>query len=324
MSHYLITGGAGFIGSPLAEALLARGDWVTIIDDLSTGRFENVAHLVDNPRFHFAVETIANQVVLDRLASGCDVVIHLAAAVGVKLVVEAPVHTITTNVGGTEAVLNVARRYRLKTLIASTSEVYGKGTRIPFREDDDIVLGPTSRHRWAYAATKIVDEFLGMAYHREYGLPVVVFRLFNTVGPRQTGRYGMVMPRFVGAALAGKPLQVYGDGNQTRCFCHVSDAVRAIIALADEQAAVGQVFNVGSTEETSIIDLARRVIALTNSHSKIVLVPYEQVYAAGFEDMTRRVPDIARIRRLVGWTPTLTLDDIICDVARSLKSVGGK
>ena len=322
MARFLITGGAGFIGSHLAEALLARGDMVTIIDNLSTGRFENVQHLVSNPRFGSAIDSIANETVLDRLASQCDILIHLAATVGVDLVVRSPVQTILTNVDGTEVVLRTARRYRAKTLIASSSEVYGKGARIPFHEDDDVLLGPTCRARWAYAASKMIDEFLGMAYHHEYGLPVVSFRLFNTVGPRQVGRYGMVMPRFVSAALAGKTLQVYGDGMQTRCFCHVRDVVRAIIALAQEPTAVGRVFNIGSTDPISILDLARRVIALTHSSSDIVFVPYDQAYAEGFEDMARRVPDTSRIQQAIGWEPQSTLDDIILDVARWLNETG--
>jgi UDP-glucose 4-epimerase len=320
MTRVLITGGAGFIGSHLAEALLQRGDDVAIIDDLSTGSFENVAHLAANPRFEFAIDSITNEIVLDRMASRCDVIIHLAAVVGVKLVVESPVQTITTNVGGTEGVLRAARRYRAKTLIASTSEVYGKGVKVPFREEDDVLLGTTSRNRWAYAASKMVDEFLGLAYYYQYGLAVIPFRLFNTVGPRQTGSYGMVMPRFVGAALAGETLQVYGDGTQTRCFCHVADSIRGIIALSDEPAAVGQVFNIGSTEEISILALAHRIIELLESTSKIDFTPYEQVYARGFEDMARRVPDTARIREAVGWKPEHSLDDIILDVANSLRT----
>jgi UDP-glucose 4-epimerase len=318
MTRFLITGGAGFIGSHLAEVLLERGDRVAILDNLSTGCFENIAHLASHPHSDFAIDEIGNEIVLDRLASQCDVIVHLAATVGVELVVKSAVCTITTNIGGTEAVLRVARRYRAKTLIASSSEVYGKGVRVPFCEDDDVLLGPTCRHRWAYAASKMIDEFLGMAYHREYGLPVVCFRLFNTVGPRQTGRYGMVMPRFVGASLAGRPLNVYGDGTQTRCFCHVRDVVRAIIALVDAPSAVGQVFNVGGREEISILALARRVIELTGSQSEIVFVPYQEAYGVGFEDMARRVPDTTRIQRVVGWTPQYSLDDAILDIARSL------
>jgi UDP-glucose 4-epimerase len=319
VTRVLITGGAGFIGSHLADALLSRGDEVTIVDDLSTGSFDNIAHLRSNPRFSFAIDTIEHESVLDRLASQSDVIIHLAAVVGVQLVVESPVQTITTNVNGTEAVLEAARRYRAKALIASTSEVYGKGVQIPFREEDDVLLGATSRHRWAYAASKMVDEFLGLAYHHQYGLPVVLVRLFNTVGPRQTGRYGMVMPRFVGAALTGETLHVYGDGTQTRCFCHVKDTVQAIIGLAGEASAVGRVFNIGTTEEISILSLAQRIIELLESHSKIEFVPYAQAYEKGFEDMARRVPDIARIHQAIGWAPWHSLDDIILDVADALR-----
>ncbi len=336
----LITGGAGFVGSHLAETLLARGHTVTIVDDLSTGRFENIAHLTGHPRFRFAIDTITNEVVMDRLASECDVIFHLAAAVGVRLIVEQPVHTIETNVMATEVVLKTALRYRAKVLLASTSEVYGKGNRVPFREDDDVVLGPTSRSRWAYAASKMVDEFLGLAYYREKGLPVVVFRLFNTVGPRQTGRYGMVIPRFVSQALRGEPLTVYGDGQQSRCFLHVSDAVDAILRLAASEAAVGKVFNIGSTQEISILDLARRVITSTERYqrwrmkstppageilqseqqidARIVFVPYEEAYAEGFEDMARRVPDISRICETAGWQPAHSLDDTLDDVIAAI------
>lgn len=318
----LITGGAGFIGSHLAEALLRRGQSVTIIDDLSTGRFENIAHLVDHPHFRFAIDTITNEVVLDRLASECSVIYHLAAAVGVKLIVEHPVHTIEANITGTEAVLKAALRYRARVLIASTSEVYGKGLAIPFREDDDVVLGPTSRSRWAYAASKMVDEFLGLAYHREYGLPVVVFRLFNTVGPRQVGRYGMVIPRLVQQALRGDPLTIYGDGQQSRCFLHVHDAVQAIMALAETPDAAGQVFNIGNTEEYTITDLARHVLQAVNAEPmlpplddpRLTYIPYEAAYAEGFDDMRRRQPDISRTSALTGWQPTRSLDKILADV----------
>jgi UDP-glucose 4-epimerase len=315
----LITGGAGFVGSHLAEALLEAGQQVTIIDNLSTGRFENIAHLTGRPNFRFAIENITNEVVLDRLASECDVIFHLAAAVGVKLIVESPVQTIETNVMGTEVVLKAALRYRAKVILASTSEVYGKGSRVPFREDDDVVLGPTSRSRWAYAASKMVDEFLGLAYHRQKGLPVVICRLFNTVGPRQTGRYGMVVPRFVRQALGREPLTVYGDGKQSRCFLHVRDAVQALEALIDCVEGVGEVFNIGSTEEVTISDLALRVLqAVDSGDSRIVFVPYEEAYATGFEDMYRRVPDISKIARYTGWKPTHSLTEIVRDVVSSM------
>jgi len=315
IERILITGGAGFIGSHLAERLLDSGKEVAILDDLSTGRFENIAHLVGRPGFSFAIASITDTPVLDRLASESHAIVHLAAAVGVKLVVERPVQTIETNIMGAEAVLKAAARYRAKVLIASTSEVYGKGTRVPFREDDDVVLGPTSRSRWAYAASKMVDEFLGLAYYHKYNLPVVIARLFNTVGPRQTGRYGMVVPRFVQQAMKGDPITVYGDGSQSRCFCDVSDTVRALETLLEEDDAVGRVFNVGSTEEVTILELARRVKALLDSDSPIEFIPYAQAYAPGFEDMQRRVPDISRIRALTGWQPQLQLNDILQRVA---------
>jgi UDP-glucose 4-epimerase len=340
-TQVLITGGAGFIGSHLAEALLERGHRVTIIDDLSTGRFDNIAHLADHPRFHFAIESITNEVVMDRLVSECSLIFHLAAAVGVQLIVESPVHTIETNIMGTEAVLKAALRYRAKVLIASTSEVYGKGNAIPFREDDDVVLGPTSRSRWSYAASKMVDEFLALAYYREQGLPIVVFRLFNTVGPRQTGRYGMVIPRFVEQALREEPLSVYGDGGQSRCFLHVHDAVEAILALSENAAATGRVFNVGSVEEVSIYDLARLVLDLVNiqegapsypsreknaspsqKNGDIVFIPYEQAYAEGFDDMRRRVPDISRIRELTGWEPRHTLKQTLEEIIAYMRPGG--
>lgn len=310
-TRFLITGGAGFIGSHLAEALLAQGHVVAVVDDLSTGRLENIAHLLPHERFHFARASITDAIVMDRLASQSDVIVHLAAAVGVKLIVEHPVHTIETNIMGTEAVLKSALRYGCRTLVASTSEVYGKGSKVPFAEEDDVLLGPTSRSRWAYAASKMVDEFLGLAYQREFGLPVVIMRFFNTVGPRQTGRYGMVIPRFVRQALRGEPITVYGDGEQSRCFCDVSDVVQAIIGLAFHPDAPGRVYNIGSTEETTINRLAERVRTLAESNSPIVHIPYEQAYAEGFEDMQRRIPDITRIRTLLGWEPTLRLDDIL-------------
>jgi UDP-glucose 4-epimerase len=314
MTHALITGGAGFIGSHLAERLLDQGQQVTIIDDLSTGRFENVAHLANHPNFHYAIETITNTTVMDRLVSECDLIYHLAAAVGVDLIVKQPIHTIETNVAGTEVVLKTARRYRRKVMIASTSEIYGKSNKTPFAEDDDRVQGPTTKSRWSYATSKALDEFLALAYHKEIGLPVVVFRLFNTVGPRQRGRYGMVIPRFVQWALAGEPLQVYGSGDQTRCFANVSDVVEAVATLADTEEAVGQVYNIGSQEEITILDLAKRVKERTGSSSEIKLVPYREAYEEGFEDMLRRLPDTAKIQQAIGWQPQKDLDTTLDEV----------
>lgn len=307
----LITGGAGFIGSHLADALLREGHRVLALDDLSTGQISNIAHLHNHPNFQFVRASITDEVVLDRLASEVTTVVHLAAAVGVQLIVEQPTRTIETNVMGTEAVLKAALRYGCRVLLASTSEVYGKGSKIPFSEEDDILLGATSKSRWGYAASKMVDEFLGLAYNREYGLPVVIFRLFNTVGPRQTGRYGMVVPRFVAQALRHEPISVFGDGKQSRCFCDVSDVVRALIGLATESAAIGRVFNIGSEEEITIGDLASRILRLTASSSEIVYVPYADAYATGFEDMRRRVPDTSRIRELLDWRPRVALDDLL-------------
>jgi len=322
MAHYLITGGMGFIGSHLAEALLARGHYVTVVDDLSTGRFANVEHLVDHPLFRFAVETVMNETVMDRLVSECDIVVHLAAAVGVQLIVERPTHTIETNVLGTHAVLRMANRYRKRTLVASTSEVYGKGTKVPFKEEDDAVLGATVRSRWAYACSKMLDEFLALAYWREQDLPTVVFRLFNTVGPRQSGRYGMVIPRFVGQALRGDSITVYGDGDQTRSFCDVADVVKAVMGLAEHAGAVGQVFNVGNTREISIRNLAELVKDVLDSSSEIVFVPYEEAYAPGFEDMRRRVPDTAKVQSLLGWEPEIPLEETIQRVAKEMQRSG--
>jgi len=311
MTHALITGGAGFIGSHLAERLLTAGDEVTIIDNLSTGRFENIAPLVGTPHFHYAIEDIRHAAVMDRLVSMCDVVYHLAAAVGVFAIVHSPIDTLEINVGGTEVVLQTARRYRKKVLIASTSEVYGKGVKVPFSEDDDRILGPTTKSRWSYAASKELDEFLGLAYHKAVGLPVTIFRLFNTVGPRQVGNYGMVVPRFVRWAMAGEPIQIYGDGQQTRCFANVFDVVEAITRLGASDDASGEVFNIGSDEEVTIEELARRVIARTGSASSVEHIPYEQAYEAGFEDMRRRVPDTRKIRAAVGWAPVTPLDATI-------------
>lgn len=327
MKRTLITGGAGFIGSHLAEALLARGERVTIIDNLSTGRFENINHLTQHPNFQFAIDSITNEVVMDRLASESDIIYHLAAAVGVELIVNDPVHTIETNIMGSEAVLKAAQRYRVKVMMASTSEVYGKGNNIPFAEDDDVVLGPTSRSRWAYSASKMVDEFLGLAYYRQMGIPVVVFRLFNTVGPRQTGQYGMVVPRFVQQALKGEPLTVYDDGKQTRCFCDVEDAIRGIIGLAQAPESVGKVFNIGSTEEVTILDLAHKILDQVNGSgspkNKVDHIPYDQAYNSGFEDMRHRKPDITRIQKEIGWEPKIALSETLERIIKHFKGLSG-
>ncbi len=307
----LITGGAGFIGSHLSERLLSTGHEVTIIDNLSTGQFENIVEIAEHPKFHYVIEDIRNAAVMDRLVSECDVIYHLAAAVGVFSIVSSPIDTIEINVGGTETVLKTARRYRKKVLIASTSEVYGKNEKIPFSEDDDRTLGPTTKSRWSYAASKELDEFLALAYYRAASLPVVIFRLFNTVGPRQMGRYGMVLPRFVQWALKNEPIQVYGDGEQQRCFGNVHDVTQAIIGLAETPRAVGEVFNIGSGEEISIYGLAERVCQIMGSQSEIIKIPYDKAYEEGFEDMRRRVPDIRKIQQAIEWAPTTPLDETI-------------
>jgi UDP-glucose 4-epimerase len=309
-----ITGGAGFIGSHLAEALLASGHEVSILDDLSTGSIQNIEPLKAQAGFKYVVGDITNEPLLAELVDDCDVVFHLAAAVGVKLIVEEPVRTIETNVHGTEVVLKHANKKKKLVILASTSEVYGKSTDVPFHEDADLVLGPTTKHRWAYACSKAIDEFLALAYWKERKLPVVIVRFFNTVGPRQTGRYGMVIPNFVRQALAGQPITVHGDGSQTRSFCHVRDVVCALLRLMDEPRAVGEVFNVGNSQEISIMALAERVRALTASGSPIVTIPYDQAYESGFEDMPRRVPDLSKIHALVGYEPRTDLDAILADV----------
>jgi len=307
----LLTGGAGFVGSHLADALLNLGDHVTVIDDLSTGSMDNIAHLKGRPGFEYVIDTVMNEPLTAELIDRADVVFHLAAAVGVKLIVEAPVRTIETNVHGTEIVLKHGAKKGKLTVIFSTSEVYGKSVAVPFREDADLVMGPTSKHRWAYACSKAIDEFLALAYYKERSVPVIVARLFNTVGPRQTGRYGMVIPNFVRQAIANEPITVHGDGTQTRSFTYVGDVVSGLIALARDPRAVGQVFNIGNPEEISILDLAKRVRASAGSSSEIALIPYDQAYEAGFEDMPRRVPDISKIQKLVGYKPTLALDEIL-------------
>jgi UDP-glucose 4-epimerase len=310
----LITGGAGFIGSHLAEQLLQRGHEVGVIDNLSTGSIENISHLKSAPGFSYVIDTIDNEPLLAEWIDRSDVVFHLAAAVGVKLIVERPVHTIETNVHGTEVVLKHANKKKKLVVLASTSEVYGKSTDVPFRENAELVLGATSKHRWAYACSKLLDEFLALAYWKERKLPVVIVRLFNTVGPRQTGQYGMVLPTFVRQALGGQPITVFGDGRQSRSFTYVGDVVEALIALASEPGAVGEVFNIGNTGEVTIRHLAERVKTLASSESLVQYIPYDQAYEAGFEDMPRRVPDISKVKALIGFQPKLELDDIIKSV----------
>ena len=312
--RYLVTGGAGFIGSHLSERLLADGHSVVALDDLSTGRQPNLVRLTGQSGFQLVRDSVENETTVATLMAACDGVFHLASAVGVQLIVDEPVRTIRTTIHGTEVVLEAANRYGRPVLITSSSEVYGKGTRVPFGEDDDVVMGPTRQSRWCYAYGKGVDEFLGLAYHKQFGLPVTIVRLFNTVGPRQVGMYGMVLPRFVEAALKNEPLQVYGDGRQTRCFCHVSDVVDALTRLAETPAAVGGVFNLGSDEEVSIDELARRVIALAGSSSRIEHVPYEKAYGQAFDDLPRRAPRLDKIRGAIGFQPRYKLDEIIRSV----------
>lgn len=312
--HTLVLGGAGFIGSHLTDALLARGEEVTILDDLSTGKYENVAHWDGHERFHLVIGSILNETLVDKLMERCDVVFHLAAAVGVELIIRKPLESLITNIRGSEIVLEMAHRYRKKVLITSTSEIYGKNQNGPLREEDDRVLGSPLKSRWSYSTSKAVDEILAFIYWKEKGLPTVIVRLFNTVGPRQSGAYGMVIPRFVGYALEEKPLLVYGNGKQSRCFLHVHDAVGALLKLIDHTESAGQAFNLGSQEEVSIEELARKVIRLTGSHSSIQLVPYDEAYEEGFEDMPRRVPDISKLEKLIGFHPTKNLDQIIQDV----------
>src|SRR3954453_766147 len=309
--HYLLTGGAGFIGSHFARRLLKDGHSLTIIDDFSTGREKNIAHLRSNPKLDLIRDTVENEQTAALVIESADAIFHLAAAVGVKLVAEEPVRTIRTTIHGTEVILEAAHRFGKPVLITSSSEVYGKGTRVPFSEDDDVVVGTTRHSRWCYAYAKGIDEFLGLAYHKQFALPVTLVRLFNTVGPRQVGMYGMVLPRFIAAALANQPLEVYGDGNQTRCFCHVSDVVDALIKLMNTPKAVGEVFNLGGHEEISINDLARRVIVLSNSKSELKHIPYEQAYGRAFHHLPRRVPDLTKIKNIIGFAPRHNLDQII-------------
>jgi nucleoside-diphosphate-sugar epimerase len=317
----LITGGAGFIGSHLAERLLADNWEVFALDDLSTGSERNVAHLRGRRDFHLIVDSVLKSSVVNELVHRCDVVFHLAAAVGVRLIVEEPVRTLVTNIQGTETVLDYCNEFGKRVLVASTSEVYGdRREPEPLVEDGKRMYGPTTSRRWAYAESKALDEFLALAYHQERGLDCVIVRLFNTVGPRQSGQYGMVIPRFVSAALAGRPLEIHGDGTQTRCFCHVQDTIRGLTGLMDASAASGEIFNVGSTERVTINELAQRVLELTGSHSKVVAVPYDEVYGQGIEDMLHREPSIDKISNAVGWEPTIALDGILADVIRHIRA----
>jgi len=316
----LITGGAGFIGSHLADFLLDRGDTVVAIDDLSTGAIDNIVHLKAHPNFSYHIDSVMNRPLLAELVDHCDVVFHLAAAVGVRLIVESPVRTITTNIAGTELVLQMAAKKHRTVLLASTSEVYGKRTDVPFREDDDLLMGPPTKRRWSYACSKATDEFLAMAYWEEHKVPVIITRLFNTVGPRQTGRYGMVIPRFVEQALAGAPITVYGDGEQSRCFAYVGDVVRILATLVDRPAAVGEIINVGNDEEISMVGLARQVKAQTQSASEIILVPYDVAYVSGFEDMQRRVPDLTKLAQLSVDRPRTNLEEILQTVIRHART----
>ncbi len=312
--NVLITGGAGFIGSHLAEALLKKGDDVYVIDNLSTGTIKNVEHLLSNKKFHIAIETILNETVMDRLVSECDIIYHLAAAVGVDLIISKPVEVIQTNILGTDIVLKLANRYIKKVVIISTSEIYGKSNKVPFKENDDRVLGPTTKNRWSYSSSKAIDEFLSLAYYKEKALKVVIIRLFNTVGPRQTGRYGMVIPRFVNQALKGEPISVYGSGSQVRCFCYVADVINGIVSLANENKAIGEIFNLGNDSPITILELAQKVKEKTNSQSNIIFVPYKEAYEEGFEDMAIRVPDLTKAKKLIGYSPRYDLDNILDNV----------
>ncbi len=315
----LITGGAGFIGSHLAEYLLEKGHQVIAIDNLSTGSMDNIKHLIDKPNFSFVYESVTNSQIMHVLIDRCDIVYHLAAAVGVQLIVNDPVHTIETNIHGTEVVLGIANKFRKKILLASTSEVYGKSENIPFSEDDDTVMGSTKFSRWAYACSKAIDEFLGMAYYEQYGLPVIIARFFNTVGPRQTGRYGMVIPRFVERAIKNEPLLVYGTGKQSRCFGYVKDVVRAVDKLMASPEASGRVYNIGTQEEISIENLAKKIIEMTGSKSEIKYISYEEAYGKPFDDMMRRVPDVSRLKGAIGFVPDTPLEEILQSVIDDMK-----
>lgn len=323
--RYLITGGAGFIGSHLAEALLSKGEEVSIVDDLSTGSITNIDHLRSKSKFHYVIDTVMNKSLMAELVDSADIIFHLAASVGVRLIVKSPARTIETNIKGTEIVLELASKKNKKVVLASTSEVYGKSNEIPFDENSDLVFGPPHKGRWSYGCSKAIDEFLALAYWREKELPVIISRLFNTVGLRQTGRYGMVLPNFINQAISGEPITVYGDGRQSRCFTWVGDVVDALIKLAHHPAAIGEVFNIGSEDEITINDLAMLVKEVVNSHSEIVHVPYNEAYESGFEDLKRRVPDISKLRNLIGYKPTKSIREIIEIMVQELKiaRVGG-
>jgi UDP-glucose 4-epimerase len=322
--RYLITGGAGFIGSHLAEELLRRGHEVYVLDDLSTGSINNIKHLKTHDKFHYIVDTVMNRALTAELVDAVDIIYHLAAAVGVKLIVESPVRTIETNIQATEMVLALANKKKRPTFVASTSEVYGVSEKIPFKEDGELVMGATTKGRWSYACSKAIDEFLTIAYWKEKKLPTVVARLFNTVGPRQTGQYGMVVPNFARQALSGQPITVFGDGKQSRCFTHVADVIRALIGLMDQPAAYGNVFNIGNNEEITINDLAKQVREIAGSKSEIVFVPYEKAYEQGFEDMPRRVPCLRKLRALTGYDPQVHLDEILDRVIAYFTSDGAR
>ncbi len=322
--NILITGGAGFIGSHLSETLKKRNDHVVVIDDLSTGAYSNIAHLIDNKNFHFIVDTILNRDTLERLVQESQLIFHLAASVGVRRIVDKPVNTIETNVLGTHAVLSLAAKYNRKVVLFSTSEVYGKNNKLPYRESDDCVFGTTLKSRWSYGCTKALDEFLGLAYHKESGLPIVIVRVFNTIGPRQTGRYGMVVPTFIRQALKQEPITVFGDGTQTRCFTYVGDLVNAVITLSSKKEAEGEIFNIGSTEEITIKELAQKIKEKTGSNSSIVFIPYSDAYEEGFEDMLKRRPDISKINKLIGYEPEVSLDealDVIISYERRILNI---
>jgi UDP-glucose 4-epimerase len=319
MKSALITGGAGFVGSHLADSLLAKGYRVIAIDDLSTGSITNIEHLKSHPAFTYVIEDMMEKSLLAELVDQVDVVFHLAAAVGVRLIVESPVRTLETNIGATELLLQMAVKKKKKVLITSTSEVYGKSQKVPFNEEDDLVMGATTRGRWSYACSKAIDEFLALAYYREKGLPTVIVRLFNTVGPRQTGTYGMVLPRFVECALSNQPISIYGDGSQSRCFGYVGDVVEALVRLMEHPQAVGEIFNLGSNEEISIVGLAQFVKEVLDSQSELKFLSYDEAYGAGFEDMQRRVPDLTKAGRLIGYRSTVSLREIILLVAGHLR-----